>query len=100
MNREKSSAKVQDLRKQIRETNDEIYKLSIQRRKTHLILISTSKYPEDKMRSSIADFIEVRKTLAKLDEKLEKLFQKLFEANLEYLEAHSKPESEEIEVTA
>jgi len=100
MNREKSSAKVQDLRKQIRETNDEIYKLSIQRRKTHLILISTSKYPVEKMESSIEDFIKVRKTLAKLDETLESLFKKLCKANIDYLEAHAKPESEEIEVTA
>lgn len=101
MNRETSTKNVQDLRKEIREVNDEVYKLSIQRRKTHIILISTSKYPRSKMESSIEDFIKTRQTLAKLDEKLEKLFKKLYKANIDYQDAHAKPESEEpIEVTA
>lgn len=94
MNREDSTKKVQDLRKELRETNDEIYKLTIQRRKTHIILISTSKYPRSKMESSIEDFIITRQTLAKLDEKLEKLFKKLYRANIDYQDAHKKPEAE------
>jgi len=88
MNREKSTQKVQDLRKEIREVQDKIYKESIQRRKTHLILISTSKYPREKMASSVEDFVKSRKTLAKLDEKLEKLFKQLEQANIQYQEAH------------
>jgi hypothetical protein len=88
MNREKSTQKVQDLRKEVREVQDKIYKESIQRRKTHLILISTSKYPREKMASSVADFVESRKTLAKLDEKLEKLFKQLEQANIQYQDAH------------
>jgi hypothetical protein len=98
--KERTVQKVQELRKELREVNDEIYKLSIQRRKTHLILISTSKYPRSKMESSIEDFIKARQTLAKLDEKLESLFKKLYKANCEYQDAHKKEVKEVIEVTA
>lgn len=40
------------------------------------------------MASSVADFVESRKTLAKLDETLEKLFKQLEKANIDYQEAH------------
>ena len=86
--KEATVKKVMDLREQIREILSQVHKLEIQTRKSHITLVSTSKYPRTTMVKAVEDFSESRKTLAKCHETLEKLFKKLYDANCEYQDAH------------
>jgi len=80
--------KVRTIREEIRKVEYEIQHKQIQRRKTHVILVSTSKYPKERQLDAVEDFKTTAKELTKLDKKLSELFDHLYIANTEYLDAH------------
>jgi len=86
--KEATVKKVMDLREKIRKITDEIQRESVQRRKTVVIMFSTSKYNRTMMKKAEVDFDESRNRLAKMDTELSKLLHKLYDANCEYQEAH------------
>jgi len=88
MSKEATVHKVQEIRGDIRKLEYEIQKKQIIRRKTHVILLSTSKYSKERQLNSVEEFRDTAKELAKLDKKLVELFDKLYLANTEYLDEH------------
>jgi len=86
--KEATVKKVMDLREKIRSLISEMQKRQVQRLKTQVILFSTSKYPRQTMVKAVDDFEVFRKQLVKDDTELEKLFKKLYSANLEYQDSH------------
>lgn len=88
MSKEATVQKLRKIREDIRKIEYEINQKQIVRRKTHVILVSTSKYPKERQLTAVEEFKNTAKELAKLDKKLGELFDKLYIANTEYLDEH------------
>lgn len=80
--------KIQEVRKEIRNSAFEQQRLLQGQRKTSIILSSIDRYSHEEMMQAIVSFGITIKNIDKLNKDLVKLFNKLYILNVEY----SKPE--------